>query len=99
MLKTIWDTINKLEFESTTDQVTDQATDQVKQLLAVVANDTLSAVEIMNLLKLSHRHTFRTNYLNPAIQAGFIEPTHPNAPRAKNQKYRKCIKEPSSLLH
>jgi hypothetical protein len=28
------------------------------------------------------------SYLQPALKAGFIEMTRPDAPRARNQKYR-----------
>jgi ATP-dependent DNA helicase RecG len=39
-------------------------------------------------LGLSHRPTFRKNYLHPALEAGLIEMTQPDNPRARNQKYR-----------
>ena len=75
-----------------TDQVTDQATDQVKMLINCVGNDTLSAREIMTRLGLSHRDTFRKNYLNPALLSGLIEMTVPDKPNSPKQKYRKTIK-------
>ncbi len=43
----------------------------------------------MTDLNLSHRQTFRENYLNPALEAGLIEMTNPQSPTARNQKYRK----------
>ncbi len=39
-------------------------------------------------MDLSHRPSFRKNYLRPAMSSGFVEMTRPDAPRAKNQKYR-----------
>lgn len=76
-----------------TDQVTDQVTDQdntsVNQLLSALGEDTLSAVELMERLGLSHRPTFRKNYLNPALEERLIERTIPDKPNSKNQKYRK----------
>lgn len=76
-----------------TDQVTDQVTDQdntsVNQLLSALGEDTLSAVELMERLGLSHRPTFRKNYLNPALEKRLIERTIPDKPNSKNQKYRK----------
>ena len=33
----------------------------------------MSAVEIMERLNMTHRPTFRKNYLNPALNAGVIE--------------------------
>lgn len=71
-----------------TDQVSDQVTGQVESLLRTLGQETLSAVECMKHLKLSHRPTFRANYLNPALAAGFIEYTIPETPQSRLQKYR-----------
>jgi Fic family protein len=71
-----------------TDQVTDQVSDQVAALLRTIGTKTLSALECMNRLKLSHRPTFRANYLNPALSAGLIERTIPDKPQSRLQKYR-----------
>ena len=78
---------------SSSDQDSDQVNDQdetcVKRLLARLGEDTLSAVEIMERLGLSHRPTFRKNYLNPALEKLFIERTIPDKPNSKNQRYRR----------
>lgn len=75
------------------DQVTDQDSDQdkspVEHLLSVLGDDTLSASDLMERLGLSHRPTFRKNYLNPALEQQLIERTIPDKPNSKNQKYRK----------
>ena len=71
------------------DQVTDQDKSPVDRLLSVLGNDMLSATEIMERLVLSHRPTFRKNYLNPALEQKLIERTIPDRPNSKNQKYRK----------
>ena len=71
------------------DQVTDQDKSPVDRLLSVLGNDMLSATEIMERLGLSHRPTFRKNYLNPALEQKLIERTIPDKPNSKNQKYRK----------
>ena len=60
MIQAIWDTLEKYA-------VSDQVTDQVKQLLDVLGDKTLSAAALMELLDLKHRPTFRKNYLHPAI--------------------------------
>ncbi|MCF7864420.1 MAG: hypothetical protein K9L89_06505 [Kiritimatiellales bacterium] len=70
-----------------TDQVGDQVTDQVKRLVQAVALSRLSAAELMGKLNLSHRPTFRKNYLHPALEAGLIEMTAPDSPRSPTQKY------------
>lgn len=83
-----------------TDQVTDQVADQVavqdrspiERLLSVLGEDTLSAAELMERLGLSHRPTFRQNYLNPALEQELIERSIPDKPNSRNQKYRKCRK-------
>ncbi|WP_365728581.1 Fic family protein [Ruminococcus sp.] len=43
----------------------------------------------MKRLELSHRPTFRKNYLTPALDKKLIERTIPDKPNSKNQKYRK----------
>ncbi|MFA2533640.1 Fic family protein [Pseudomonas chlororaphis] len=48
----------------------------------------LKAGELMQHLQLTHRPTFRNNYLNPALAAGLIEMTDPDSPRSLVQKYR-----------
>jgi len=72
----------------TTDQVSDQVTDQVKSLLKTLKNGSLSAIDCMKVLNLSHRPTFRENYLNPALSANLIERTIPDKPNSRLQKYR-----------
>ena len=73
---------------SATDQETDQETDQVKALLTTLGHDTLSALQLMGKLSLSHRPTFRENYLNPALKAGLIERTIPDKPKSRKAERR-----------
>ncbi|MDR1588740.1 MAG: Fic family protein [Oscillospiraceae bacterium] len=72
-----------------TDQDSDQVTDQVNRLLDIIGTSALSAAELMSLLDLKHRPTFRQNYLHPALDAGLIEMTLPDAPNSRNQRYRR----------
>ena len=76
-----------------TDQVSDQDTDQVdgpvRRLLTVIRDEAIPASEIMKRLGLSHRPTFRKNYLDPALEANLIERTIPDKPNSSKQKYRK----------
>jgi len=85
MLTTLRETLNQTE----THQDTRQVTHQVKQLLAVLkSGQEFSAVELLKKLKLSDRTNFRQRYLVPALEAGLIEYTVPDAPNSRNQKYR-----------
>ncbi len=76
-----------------TDQVSDQVTDQVdtpvQRLLSVLGDETLPATGIMKRLGLSHRPTFRKNYLDPALEAHLIERTIPDKPNSSKQEYRR----------
>ena len=86
MMKIIFDALNQLD---KTDQENDQVTDQVKALLNCMGNEELSAAQLMKRLGLSHRPTFRKNYLHPALNSGLIEMTIPDKPTSRNQRYRK----------
>ena len=71
-----------------TDQGDDQVSDQVARLLAALRKGPKTAAELMAEMGLSHRPTFRNNYIRPAMSAGLVEMTRPESPTAKNQKYR-----------
>ena len=77
---------------SQTDQVFDQETDQVHSLLEVLGASEMSGAEAMRRLSLSHKPTFRQNYLAPALEHGLIERTVPDSPRSPRQKYRLTAK-------
>jgi len=70
-----------------TDQVGDQVSDQVKRLVKTLELQRLSAVELMERLALSHRPTFRKNYLKPTLESGLIAMSQPDSPRSPTQKY------------
>lgn len=70
-------------------QVTDQDKTPVGRLLSALGDKTLSTTELMEQVGLSHRPTFRKNYLNPALEQNLIERTIPDKPNSKNQRYRK----------
>ena len=96
MLEIIRDSLTEVTVVgSSTDQVTDQVTDQdrtpTERLLSALGDETLSAAELMERLGLSHRPTFRKNYLNPALEQKLIERTIPDKPNSRNQKYKKRI--------
>lgn len=74
-----------------TDQVGDQVSDQVKALFECLETKPLTALELMKKLGLSHRPTFRKNYLNPALATGIIERTLPDKPNSRLQMYRMAM--------
>lgn len=90
MLEIIRDSLKEISvIGNNADQVGDQVSDQVKKLLVALGGETLSASELMTRLGLSHRPTFRKNYLDPALEAGLVERTIPDKPNSSKQKYRK----------
>ena len=90
MMTIIYDALTQLKkTDQVSDQDNDQVGDQVKALLNCIGNEELSASQLMERLELSHRPTFRKNYLRPALDNGFIEMTVPDKPNSRNQKYRR----------
>jgi Fic family protein len=82
-------TDQKRKNSSATVQVTAQVTAQVRRLLSVMKERTpLGASELMQLLGLNHRQSFRNSYLVPALDAGLLEMTDPSSPRSPQQQYR-----------
>lgn len=63
-----------------------QDTPQVEALLKTM-NGLHSRLELQELLELVDRENFRLNYLQPAINAGYIALTLPEKPTSKNQRY------------
>ena len=65
---------------------TPQVTPQVKELLKVFEG-LHNREEIQNRLELTDRKYFRVNYLNPAIEQGFVALTIPDKPTSSKQQY------------
>lgn len=68
------------------EKVTPQVTPQVMELLKVMKHQH-SRQELQDLLRLSDREHFRRNYLQPAIQAGYVALSNPDKPTSKSQRY------------
>ncbi|MBD5416519.1 MAG: Fic family protein [Desulfovibrio sp.] len=83
MLAALFDALIVLQ----SDQGGDQVNDQVRRLLEVLGQEEKSAAALMAGLGLRHAPTFRKNYLSPALGAGLVERTRPDAPRSPFQKY------------
>lgn len=63
-------------------------TDQVAALIRAIGAGELGSNDLMQALGLSHRPTFWSNYLNPALEDEWIERTQPDSPRSPTQRYR-----------
>lgn len=70
-----------------TPQQTHHETPQVRRLLSVLSGE-MSRREILQVLGLNDRKSFRQRYLLPALEQGYVEMTNPASPRARNQRYR-----------
>ena len=91
MLEIIRNSLEKVTVVGrSTDQDSDQDKTPIGRLLSALGDNTLSASELMERLGLSHKPTFRKNYLNPALEQNLIERTIPDKPNSKNQKYKKA---------
>lgn len=66
----------------------DPVNDSVEQLLCLLLEDALSPSVIILALGLKHRHSFKTNYLRPALAKEWIEMTLPDKPNSRLQRYR-----------
>lgn len=73
------------------DHASDHASIQVKKLVSALTGE-MGRSELQELLSIKNRDYFRTDYLNPAINNGYIELTIPDKPNSQNQKYRLTAK-------
>lgn len=90
MLEILLDTLRETTVVGdATDPAGKSGNPYVQKLLDVLGDEVLSATEIMERLGLSHRPTFRKNYLVPALAQRIIEMTIPEKPKSRNQRYRK----------
>ena len=90
MMNIILDALTALDkTDPVSDPDTDPVSEQVRALLNCLGDRELSISQLMERLGLSHRPTFRKNYLRPALDAGLIEMTIPDKPNSRNQKYRR----------
>ncbi|MBW1923538.1 MAG: Fic family protein [Deltaproteobacteria bacterium] len=84
MLEVIRETLGDMG----SDQAADQVSDQVQRLLRLVDQEFVTVTEMMTGVGLSHRPTFRKNYLRPALDAGLLEMKYPENPKHPRQRYR-----------
>lgn len=70
-----------------TPQEIPQETPQVRRLLSVLRGE-MSARDLLELLDLNDRKSFRQRYLLPALEQGYVEMANSGSPRARNQRCR-----------
>jgi ATP-dependent DNA helicase RecG len=74
--------------DQVTDQVTDKVADPVLSLLRVVLHGEHTRRSLQDALGLKHLPHFRSRYLLPAMEAGYLEMTLPDQPTSRMQRYR-----------
>ena len=63
---------------------------QVKKLLAIMKEEVpYTTKELLKLLDLKSRVSFKKNYLDPALNLGIVSMTLPDTPKSRNQRYIK----------
>ena len=85
MLKALRDAIDEAV---ATDPAIDHVTDQVALLIEAIGSRELGSTDLMKALGLSHKPTFRENYINPGLEDGWNDRTQPDSPRSPTQRYR-----------
>ena len=67
-----------------------ETSEYVRKMLAVMEYDMpYTSAAIMEMLGLKSKETFRKNYMNPALEQGYVVMTVPDKPRSRNQRYVK----------
>ena len=67
-----------------------ETSEYVRKMLSVMEYDVpYTSASIMVMLGLKSKETFRKNYMNPAMEQGYIIMTIPDKPRSRNQRYVK----------
>lgn len=64
------------------------STAQVCLLVSLMPGGFMPLTELMEIVGLKHRPTFRTTYLLPAIEEGYVERKYPNELKRRGQQYR-----------
>ena len=72
--------------------LTAQVTAQVIAQVVLYCREPRATKEIMGTLGLKHWKTFRSNYLQPLLDDGWLEMTVPDKPTSSKQKYRLTAK-------
>ncbi len=84
------DSFRTIVYRPQTGQVTGQVSGQVifeVRKVVLVLSGEMKRTEIQDVLQLKHREFFMENYLNPALEQGFIEMKFPEVQNHPRQKY------------
>lgn len=88
MLDSILETVNRIVEEA--NRQGQYQSVQVRKLLQVMKDDyPYTLRELLELLEMKSRVSFKKNYLDPAISDGLVEMTLPETPSSRNQRYIK----------
>lgn len=88
MLDAIIETINETLKQSNIE--TGSLSIQAKKLFALVEEGIpYTTIELMEIVGIKSRASFKNHYLDPLLQAGMIEMTLPQTPKSRNQRYIK----------
>ena len=88
MLKAILETIERTSKDANKQYLYLSA--QVKKLIELmIAGMPYSALELMDLVGIKSRASFKINYLDPCLDAGIIKMTISDKPNSRNQRYIK----------
>ena len=64
----------------------------VRAIINVIGERQLSVRQILDEISLKNRENLLDNYLNPAIEGGWVTPLYPQNPRHPRQKYLLTVK-------
>jgi len=70
-----------------TGQVAGQVPEEVRRLICILQTEQ-TRKQLQEFFQLKGRANFEERYLKPAIEGGFVEPTIPDKPNSRLQKYR-----------
>ena len=73
---------------TSTRQAPDKYPTSIVGLIEMIGERSCSLKEMMGMMELKDRENFLDNYLNPSMEAGWVEPLYPNQPTHPKQKYR-----------
>lgn len=76
------------KYPTSTRQAPDKYPTSIVGLIEMIGERSCSLKEMMGMMELKDRENFLDNYLNPSMEAGWVEPLYPNQPTHPKQKYR-----------